>query len=363
MDVIDGHEPDPDRACAEREVVIDGHEHRVRRRTMSAVGLLDLVAKRPDEWSLVAEFEGGDRVVLGEDSEVELYVDRIAIFHTEKRDRHHHEECVLTVVANTIPVKVEVLPATLLSAVVTEALKKSGAKGQEGKVWVLKTMEGTVLDQSATVQGAHIECGSTLFLSLEIGAAGDGGVELLVDQTVTHEKFDAQIAGYLANQDLWIRRGVWLAKAEFPEVFFVFGASNSPAPFHLVAFGVMFDFSNYDLWAPSVRIVNPFTKVPYRAKELPLWAQLPQLNGEFGPNGQPMTERLMQWQSDDETPFLCHPGVREYHQHPAHDGNDWLLHRTSGEGTLDRLLQILFDRGASKLAGFQIQIASAMRSN
>ena len=71
----------------------------------------------------------------------------------------------------------------------------------------------------------------------------------------------------------------------------------------------------------------------------------------------------MQWQSDDEIPFLCHPGVREYHEHPAHDGNDWLLHRTSVEGTLDRLLQILFDRGASQLAGLQLQVAPAMKLN
>jgi hypothetical protein len=364
MNVIDGREPGPEQGCAEREVVIDGHEYRVRRRAISAVELLDLVSRSPEEWSLVAELEGGDRVVLGGDSEVELHEDRIAIFHTEKRElRHHQEECMLTVVANTIPVRVEVQPVTLLSAVIAEALKKSGAKGQEGKVWVLKTMEGTVLDQSATVDGAHIECGSTLFLSLEIGAAGDGGMELLVDRTVTREKFDAQIAGYLANQDLWNIRGVWLAKSEFPQAFFVFGASNSTPPFQLLAFGAIFDFSNYDLWAPSVCIVNPFTKVPYRAKELPFWAQLPQLNGEFGPNGQPMGERLMQWQSDDEIPFLCHPGVREYHQHPAHDGNDWLLHRTSGEGTLDRLLQILFDRGASRLAGLQFQLTPAMKLN
>jgi hypothetical protein len=362
MDVMDGREPE--RECAEREVIIDGREYRIRRWSMSAVELLDLVSKPAAEWSLVAELEGGDRVVLGDESEVELHQDRIAIFHTQKRERHHHhQECVLTVVANTIPVNVKVLPTTLLSAVAAEALTKSGAKGQEGKVWVLKTMDGTVLDQSATVEGAHIECGATLFLSLEIGAAGDGGVALLVDPAVTREKFDAQIAGYMVNRDRWNTRGVWLAKADFPEAFFIFGASNCPGPFHLLAFGALLDFSNYDLWAPSVRIVNPFTKVPYRGKELPLWAQLFQLNGQVDTNGQPLGERLMQWQSDDDIPFLCHPGVREYHQHPAHDGNDWLLHRTSGEGTLDRLLQLLFDRGSSQLTGLQLQVAPAMKLN
>ncbi len=28
-------------------------------------------------------------------------------------------------------------------------------------------------------------------------------------------------------------------------------------------------------------------------------------------------------------PFLCVPGVREYHEQPIHEGDDWLLHRGS----------------------------------
>ncbi len=44
----------------------------------------------------------------------------------------------------------------------------------------------------------------------------------------------------------------------------------------------------------------------------------------------------------NERPFFCIPGVREYHNHPAHTGNPWLLHRTKGEGKLAFLLDQLY---------------------
>jgi hypothetical protein len=90
---------------------------------------------------------------------------------------------------------------------------------------------------------------------------------------------------------------------------------------------------------------------------MPPWAHLFRPNGQRGPNGELVGDRLMQWQSDQEVPFLCHPGVREYHRHPAHDGNDWLLHRMSGEGNLGRILQLLFDYGSSRLLGLQLQVS------
>jgi hypothetical protein len=34
--------------------------------------------------------------------------------------------------------------------------------------------------------------------------------------------------------------------------------------------------------------------------------------------------------------------VREYHSHPEHDGDDWLLHRGHGYGTLGQLCDVLW---------------------
>ena len=340
-----------------REVHIDGHKHDIHQTVITAARLIELVGKSPTEWELVAELEGGDRVTLGDDSEINLHEGKHVAFHTKKREHHpHHSKhpCVLKVVANTVPVDIEVHPDTLLSTVVAEALEKSKAVGQSGKVWVLRTEPGVILDQSMSVEQANIECGSTLYLTLEVGAAGDSSTELLVDPAVSNEKFEKEISSYRANQESWWRRGVWMIDAEFPKATFVFGASNSGPPCSLLAFGAVIEFSNYDLWPPSVRLVNPFTREPYRANELPIAAHLQQR----GPNGAQLPERLMQWHSEQEIPFLCYPGVREYHQHPAHNGNDWLLHRTAGEGNLSRLLQILFDYGSSKLLGLQMQLVA-----
>src|SRR5439155_19514389 len=89
----------------------------------------------------------------------------------------------------------------------------------------------------------------------------------IVDPQVSRAKFDREVAGYRALQDTYIRRGWWLTIAEFPTAFVVFGSNKGVL--RSVVFGVMIDFSNYDLWAPSVRIVDPFTMAPYKTKELP----------------------------------------------------------------------------------------------
>jgi hypothetical protein len=59
----------------------------------------------------------------------------------------------------------------------------------------------------------------------------------------------------------------------------------------------------------------------------------------------------------DEIPFLCIPGVREYHQHPAHTGNSWLLHRGTGEGTLFFIVDQLWKYGVQGVASYNCQLA------
>ena len=36
-----------------------------------------------------------------------------------------------------------------------------------------------------------------------------------------------------------------------------------------IVFGALLDFTNYDLYPPSVRLVNPFTREPYSLKSIP----------------------------------------------------------------------------------------------
>lgn len=147
--------------------------------------------------------------------------------------------------------------------------------------------------------------------------------EVLVDPAVSRAKFDREIAKYREQEDYHFGRGVWLVKAEYPKVLVVFGTPQLKPP--TVIFGALLDFSNYDLWPPSVRLVDPFTQVPYEPGELPtrLKQSVP-VPPELVPQGMPVLSQeqfLMQFHGPDDVPFLCLPGVREYHEQPAHSGD------------------------------------------
>lgn len=179
----------------------------------------------------------------------------------------------------------------------------------------------------------------------------------VVDPAVTRAKFEVEIAAFRAREAEHQQRGWWMLEAAFPTVFVVFVAAQlRPAP---VVFGVLLDFSNYDLEPPSVRLVHPFTRVPYRLRELP--TQLPRrrtVSIPLGPEGH-MAQQiadvpLMVAHDPGDIPFLCVPGVREYHAHPAHTGDSWLLHRGRGSGTLYALLHTIYQYGVQPLRDFAI---------
>jgi hypothetical protein len=344
-------------------IVVDGGPHVVHQHEMSVVGVLDLVGKDPDEFRLEA--------VLAEDSCLLLPDDGVIRFNErgviEFRTRHRHkstasddEQLKLEVVVNGDSVHLHVGPETSLGAVVAQALELAKAVGRPAADWELKTEQGSVLDQALTVAQADVRSGALLFLSLKAGAAGDSSGELLVDPAVSRAKFETDLAQYRFVEEPLNRRGQWLVKADFPEVFVIFGAASASVP-QLLAFGVVIDFTNYDFWAPSVRLVDPFTLRPYRKKEMPGHAWLNRIRlptadeiaaGQTGP----MFDQLMQAHLPDDIPFLCLPGVREYHQHPAHTGDDWLLRRAQGEGTMYHLLDVIYQHGPRVIGGIGLQI-------
>ena len=65
---------------------------------------------------------------------------------------------------------------------------------------------------------------------------------------------------------------------------------------------------------------------------------------------------LMQAYGPDELPFLCIAGVREYHEHPAHSGDRWELHRPDGAGRLVRILEVIHTYGIRPLNGYGVNI-------
>ena len=66
---------------------------------------------------------------------------------------------------------------------------------------------------------------------------------------------------------------------------------------------------------------------------------------------------LMQAHSPDELPFLCIPGVKEYHDHPGHSGDPWEVHRSADEGRLVRLLDVISKYGLDPVKGFHVNLA------
>lgn len=61
---------------------------------------------------------------------------------------------------------------------------------------------------------------------------------------------------------------------------------------------------------------------------------------------------LLQFSGPDDIPFLCLPGVLEYHEHPAHTGDSWWLHRTTGAGSLSHLLNAFHSYAVAPIIGF-----------
>lgn len=185
---------------------------------------------------------------------------------------------------------------------------------------------------------------------------------LLVDPAISRIKFERELAEYGLLQREHMRRGWWVLEAEYPKVFIVYASPRLKPP--AVIFGASLDFTNYDLWPPSVTLVDPFTREPYRAKGLPTTllrqrkVSAAPLEGLAEVQGQEILElgRLLQWHSEDDIPFLCVPGVREYHHHPAHTGDSWLLHRRTGTGTLFFLLDVLYKYGVQPIDGYNVQL-------
>lgn len=210
-----------------------------------------------------------------------------------------------------------------------------------------------------------------------LASAGEGAYrrtgeprEVLVDPIVSRGKFEQELADYARIAGDQRRLGWWLLRAEFPDVLVAFVAPQLRPP--AVVFGALLDFTNYDLWPPSVTLVDPFSEEPLRARQLPP-ALAFQRKIAAGPPVQipgmgeviPYTEQpLLQAYGPEDIPFLCLPGVREYHDHPAHSGDSWFLHRGRGEGTLYFLLEKLHRYGVSPLRGYQmsVQISGYARS-
>jgi hypothetical protein len=174
--------------------------------------------------------------------------------------------------------------------------------------------------------------------------------EQLIDPSVSRVKFEREVATYRQHAADYRARGWLLLEADYPRVLIAFVKAGRPP---MIVFGARLDFTNYDFWPPSVVLVDPLTDTPYLAGEVPTALVR---NAAPPPNFQAFP--LLQAHTPESIPFICLPGIREYHEHPAHNGDSWLRRRGAGEGTLHFILTQLSKYGLEPVnPNFQMTFA------
>jgi hypothetical protein len=180
-------------------------------------------------------------------------------------------------------------------------------------------------------------------------AATGPPLPLLVPREVSRAKLDRELADWSSNAELYRRRGWLLLGADDLDIDVAFTAQVAVGEMTLpvITTAIRLNFDNYDLWPPSLTFVDPMTGQP----ALPV-VSAPERDQHGEPRnvllGHPITKQ----------PFLCLPGLREYHSHPQHSGDDWLLHRTNGQGRLAVICDRVWRRMARNVLGLQVNLLS-----
>ena len=170
---------------------------------------------------------------------------------------------------------------------------------------------------------------------------------IVVDPEVTRRKFEGELERWREQEEVYRRRG-WLMLAEGDltvDIGFLGRLPVGGQPIPALSACVRIDFTNFDLWPPSVEFIDPFT-------------------GEYAPPpvqaliGTDEGPRDLVVHSHPETgrPFFCVRGIREYHEHPQHSGDSWLLYRQSGEGSLATICDRIWRSMARNLIGIQVNV-------
>jgi hypothetical protein len=174
-----------------------------------------------------------------------------------------------------------------------------------------------------------------------------------VDREVSIEKYHRELSVLRSQAGALARLGCYVVHAEFPTIEAVvlptrcmaFGlpmpeaAEKSEAParplaagelqcqllilpfaFTAMPFGIRVNLEDFDLRAPSYTFHHPTTWELLPHNLLPQASLLVQGKSMLVMlGGHPVTKGA----------FFCMRGVREYHEHPEHTGDEWLLYRGS----------------------------------
>lgn len=185
----------------------------------------------------------------------------------------------------------------------------------------------------------------------------------VADPQVSRAKFERELAELRETEPHYRQRGWWVMEATFPVVQVAFVTPNCRP--NIVALTARLDFTNYDLEPPSVQFVDMFEGRALSLEELMI--RMPRLNPEVPeaeavqlPANQPSPYHELIQGHQGSPAFLCLPGTREYHSHPAHTGDSWLLHRDQGAGRLVTLLDRISRYGSEPIRGLKPQVQVAI---
>lgn len=175
-------------------------------------------------------------------------------------------------------------------------------------------------------------------------------VTALVDPEIVRRKFRREL-------DLWTatnvhqERGSILLRADeealLLEIAFLarVSISTGSGPLPVVVCAVRLTYENYDLWPPSLTFIDAFTRQPSR----------PHVRA-FMPMDEGPRDVLIDAHPDTGLPFFCVAGIREYHSHPQHTGDSWLLHRALSEGSVSTVCDRVWRYMARNVVGLGINI-------
>lgn len=249
---------------------------------------------------------------------------------------------------------------------IREAFKAAGKQGTDPAGWALRLPGGgDPLSLGTRLGEAGITDGMQLSLDRDEGGGGNVPApftvafqkpSVLVAPEVSRAKLTRQLETFEGNADNYRSRGIVLLRHEDLTVDVAFQCrlpmGEKPA---LVAtpLTVRLDFTNYDVWAPSVDFIDPITRQ--------LLPHPPLIQGlAFRQDGAPIrggpVNVFIDMHPDTRRTFVCKRGVREYHSHFEHNGDDWLLYRGDGLGTLGQLVELLWRHTTRTVTGMNFII-------
>jgi len=175
-------------------------------------------------------------------------------------------------------------------------------------------------------------------------------VTVLVDPEVTRRKFTRELDLWKEHGDLQLRG--WMILKEdhsVPSIELALVApvsTGGPAnKLDSVVCAIRLAYNNYDLWPPSLTFIDVFTREPARP-QVRAFLNTPEGARDVLINGHP----------DTNMPFVCLPGIREYHSHPQHTGDDWHLHRPIREGSISVICERIWLAMAKNVVGLRVTL-------